>query len=352
MLVTRRRDGRCRTSATLRSLEILGQGLQALDRAGASPASARPSSRTGGARYGRRSAAILTFSSAFSTAWSCCTTSGTSRPAPTIFDDRVEMALRAAQALDDVGIEGVTHEPYPILQDRICKSCASYEVTSDLLRKRWLVDAETDEERRLAFHRSARRTLIIGSARLRRLSGCYAPPSAPCGRRKHCVPSPPFRKHRRRSRRAPDSGPNRAITLAKAGDPIAQTAIREATMLANAPAPVQFRPRRDRRCDPRHGPYASRRRRSRRAPRRSTQTNQFPRDLWPQMGALGLHGITVEGGGWRLRPRLSRACRGDRGGLPGLGLGRPLLRRPFQPLRQPDRPQRHGRAEGEVPARS
>src|SRR4029078_7037101 len=22
--------------------------------------------------------------------------------------------------------------------------------------------------------------------------------------------------------------------------------------------------------------------------------NQFPRDLWPQMGALGLHGITVE----------------------------------------------------------
>src|SRR3982751_4845024 len=24
------------------------------------------------------------------------------------------------------------------------------------------------------------------------------------------------------------------------------------------------------------------------------RTNQFPRDLWPQMGALGLHGITVE----------------------------------------------------------
>ena len=24
------------------------------------------------------------------------------------------------------------------------------------------------------------------------------------------------------------------------------------------------------------------------------QTNQFPRDLWPQMGALGLHGITVK----------------------------------------------------------
>ena len=24
------------------------------------------------------------------------------------------------------------------------------------------------------------------------------------------------------------------------------------------------------------------------------RTNQFPRDLWPEMGALGLHGITVE----------------------------------------------------------
>src|SRR3954454_22510436 len=31
------------------------------------------------------------------------------------------------------------------------------------------------------------------------------------------------------------------------------------------------------------------------------RTNQFTRDLWPQMGALGLHGITVEeeyGGSW------------------------------------------------------
>ena len=24
------------------------------------------------------------------------------------------------------------------------------------------------------------------------------------------------------------------------------------------------------------------------------RTNTFPRDLWPRMGALGLHGVTVE----------------------------------------------------------
>ena len=32
---------------------------------------------------------------------------------------------------------------------------------------------------------------------------------------------------------------------------------------------------------------------SRRSPTRSTATNWFPRELWPEMGALGLHGITV-----------------------------------------------------------
>ena len=44
------------------------------------------------------------------------------------------------------------------------------------------------------------------------------------------------------------------------------------------------------------------------------ESNSFPRDLWPEMGALGLHGITVE-----------EECG-------GLGLGWAQLRRPFHSL--------------------
>ena len=68
------------------------------------------------------------------------------------------------------------------------------------------------------------------------------------------------------------------------------------------------------------------------------EKDEFPRHLWPQMGELGLHGITVEEEWWRARPRLSRACRRAGGSGAGLGLGRPELRRPLQPLRQPDPP--------------
>jgi alkylation response protein AidB-like acyl-CoA dehydrogenase len=65
-------------------------------------------------------------------------------------------------------------------------------------------------------------------------------------------------------------------------------------------------------------------------------SNSFPRDLWPQLGKLGLLGITVEeewGGA-----RLSRALRGHGGDFAILGRGRSFLWRAFEPVRQPDPP--------------
>ena len=57
-------------------------------------------------------------------------------------------------------------------------------------------------------------------------------------------------------------------------------------------ADAQFRSRRNRRHDPRDRQDFAQRDRA--ARRRDRQTNLFPRDLWPKIGALGLHGITVE----------------------------------------------------------
>ena len=48
----------------------------------------------------------------------------------------------------------------------------------------------------------------------------------------------------------------------------------------------------------------------------------FPTELWPEMGALGLHGITVSGGRWRAGARLSGACRRAGGDCPGIGFDR------------------------------
>ena len=80
------------------------------------------------------------------------------------------------------------------------------------------------------------------------------------------------------------------------------------------------------------------------------KTNTFPRDLWPQMGALGLLGVTVEEECGGAGHGLSRPLRGDGGNLARLGLGRPVLRRALQSLRQPDPPQRQRRTAPQISA--
>src|SRR5467141_364426 len=64
------------------------------------------------------------------------------------------------------------------------------------------------------------------------------------------------------------------------------------------------------------------------------RSNIFPRDLWPELGKLGMHGITVEeewGGAG-----LSRALCRHGGNLARIRFGRSLLRRALQSLHQPD----------------
>ena len=80
------------------------------------------------------------------------------------------------------------------------------------------------------------------------------------------------------------------------------------------------------------------------------RSNQFPaRSLAQNRRARPArhHG---RGGVWRHRARLSRALHRGRGDVAGVGRGRPVLRRAFQPLRQPDPPQRQRGAEAEISA--
>ncbi len=82
------------------------------------------------------------------------------------------------------------------------------------------------------------------------------------------------------------------------------------------------------------------------------RTDRFPRELWPKMGELGLHGITVEEefGGSGLGYLEQRHC--GRGDQPRHGGRWPELRRAFQPLHQSDPSHRYGRAEEALPAQA
>ena len=81
------------------------------------------------------------------------------------------------------------------------------------------------------------------------------------------------------------------------------------------------------------------------------EKDEFPIDLWPAMGELGLQwrGGDEEYGGANMGYLAHYV--GDGGDQPRLGLGRPVLRRPLQPLHEPDPSLGHARAEAALPAR-
>ena len=82
------------------------------------------------------------------------------------------------------------------------------------------------------------------------------------------------------------------------------------------------------------------------------RSNEFPRDLWPALGAQGLLGITVPERLRRRGPRLPGARHRHGGDLARLGRGRTLLRRALQPVRQPAAPERQRRAARRATCRS
>jgi isovaleryl-CoA dehydrogenase len=78
----------------------------------------------------------------------------------------------------------------------------------------------------------------------------------------------------------------------------------------------------------------------------------FPRELWPEMGALGLHGITVEEADGGLGLGYLEHVVAQEEVSARVGLYRPQLWCALQSVRQPDPPLGECRAKGEISAQA